>query len=261
MVSANTEVSDTFDLFAYITRTNNAKDSSTLFSLLLEAMEAVGFDCLNFYSFSGSFRNEHQDSVSCSHNYPLEYSAESLGALYEAGDPVLKSAHVVNGLCRWDELQSVAPVSVKKQKLLDARLKAGLHDGVSIPLRAAYGAFANLELASSMPGVTRSQQSLSMANLLAVQFFKCFASMNYRPVPSDNVRLTNMEREVLILLSKGLTKKGASSELGVSSYAVDFHCRNILKKYHTNKIIVAIVDAMQSGQLYFDVISNKRVAT
>ncbi len=59
-------------------------------------------------------------------------------------------------------------------------------------------------------------------------------------------RLTHREYEVLQLLGTGLSRKEVANELNLSQYSVDFHCKNIFKKFDDNKIHTIIAEAKKA---------------
>jgi two-component system nitrate/nitrite response regulator NarL len=59
--------------------------------------------------------------------------------------------------------------------------------------------------------------------------------------------LTNREREVLILLSEGLTNKGVASRLGISENTVKFHVNAIMSKLGAQSRTEAVVRAARLG--------------
>lgn len=61
-------------------------------------------------------------------------------------------------------------------------------------------------------------------------------------------RLTPGEQRVLHLLAQGHTRKMVSEILGTSANAVDFHCKNLFKKFKSNKLI-HIIDMARSEKL------------
>lgn len=243
------DVKNGFDLLSTIEHLSSGQNPSQLIDSMANAMGQIGFDRVNFYSLSCKSARESNGKVRWSRNYPEAYTAEHIDRLLETGDPVVNSVYVLDGLCEWSSLEGRLGLSASKQKRLAARSASGLHAGVNIPLRAAFGSLANLELASSSSGTVHSSRTLSMASIVAVHFFKCFSSMHYQASDAKPVRLTATERDVLFLLSRGHTKSAAGAKLGVTSSAVDFHCRNIMRKFSTNKMIVAVVNALQCGLL------------
>ena len=60
-------------------------------------------------------------------------------------------------------------------------------------------------------------------------------------------RLTQSEQRVLNLLALGNTRKIVAEMLGTSENAVDFHCKNLFKKFNSNKLITIIEEARKEN--------------
>jgi DNA-binding NarL/FixJ family response regulator len=63
---------------------------------------------------------------------------------------------------------------------------------------------------------------------------------NILTVNAMNIRLTDQERKVLTLISKGLDSKGASDVMFVGKRTVDFHLQNAYKKLEVKNRVQAI---------------------
>lgn len=59
-------------------------------------------------------------------------------------------------------------------------------------------------------------------------------------------KLTKTEIEVLKLLSEGITRQEAADKMNRSMYAVEFHCKNIIRKFNNNKIHSIIAKARKA---------------
>lgn len=69
---------------------------------------------------------------------------------------------------------------------------------------------------------------------------------NCEPELSSGPKLTKTELDVLKLLGAGLSRKEAADEMNRSMYAIDFHCKNLFKKFNTNRIHAIIAEARKS---------------
>ncbi|RLD45225.1 MAG: hypothetical protein DRI89_01685 [Bacteroidetes bacterium] len=56
-------------------------------------------------------------------------------------------------------------------------------------------------------------------------------------------KLTPSEQQILNLLAKGLSRAEAGKILGTSQNAINFHCKNLFKKFNKNKIVAVIEEA------------------
>lgn len=59
----------------------------------------------------------------------------------------------------------------------------------------------------------------------------------------DTPELTQREEEVLKLLATGLTRAEVADQLHLSSAAVNFHCKNLFKKFNKNRIHSLLAEA------------------
>ncbi len=60
---------------------------------------------------------------------------------------------------------------------------------------------------------------------------------------SEIPNLTKTEVEVLRLLATGLTRQEAADKMNRSMYAVEFHCKNLMRKFGNNRIQKVIAQA------------------
>ena len=63
--------------------------------------------------------------------------------------------------------------------------------------------------------------------------------------PPHNVRLSKREREVLLYLAEGDTKRAIAEQLYLSVHTVDTHVRNIYRKLHVNSGPAAVMKAIR----------------
>ena len=66
------------------------------------------------------------------------------------------------------------------------------------------------------------------------------------PETESRPRLTKTEAEVLKLLGSGLTRQEAADKTNRSLYAIEFHCKNLFKKFNTNRIHTIIAEARKT---------------
>ncbi len=72
----------------------------------------------------------------------------------------------------------------------------------------------------------------------------------YNQIRNENIttpRLTKSEQQVLNLLSLGHTREKVSIILGSTPNAINFHCKNLFRKFEKNKLISVIEEAKKFG--------------
>ena len=60
------------------------------------------------------------------------------------------------------------------------------------------------------------------------------------------IHLTKKEQQVLSTLALVIDRKKAAEQLGISKNAIDFHCKNIFKKFNKNKLVAVIEEAKKA---------------
>jgi len=76
------------------------------------------------------------------------------------------------------------------------------------------------------------------------------------PIPKNEdtiLNCTTSEQRVLKAFAMGFSKEEASRILGSSTYAVNFHCKNLLHKFNKEKLYQVIEKAKQEGLLAFEI--------
>lgn len=69
----------------------------------------------------------------------------------------------------------------------------------------------------------------------------------YDDTPTHEMpRLTKKELEILKLLATGLSRKEVANVSKASMYSVDFHCKNIFKKFKSNSITLILDEARKA---------------
>jgi len=102
------------------------------------------------------------------------------------------------------------------------------------------------DLFARLRGVTQGEAPIS--RVMAGRILREFARVGTEVTPPDSTRsLTPREREVLQLVSKGLTNKEIGAQLHIAENTVKNHLRNILEKLHLQNRAQAAAYAVREG--------------
>jgi DNA-binding NarL/FixJ family response regulator len=73
------------------------------------------------------------------------------------------------------------------------------------------------------------------------------STFSIAPPQSADVELTEREREILVMLSKGMIKKEIARAVNLSYHTIDSHVRNIYGKLQVHNLSGAVAKAMKFG--------------
>ena len=210
------------DLERYVDQIASQKTVTAVFNNLTNAMDTLGFDSVSFQTLTGF------DDCQTSLLSGPDMTASD--AFIDANHHLFKQA-----------LKQSGPFFEKERSLC-------------VPLRGVGGSFALIRASNSTTNPSREnsrnkQQDsiLSYANAIANVFYTRLCTLCFEHQTPKI--LTKKEQEILTLVSRGQTKATIAESLDVTCHAVDFHFRNILKKYDTHRIIVAVASSIRSGAI------------
>lgn len=86
----------------------------------------------------------------------------------------------------------------------------------------------------------------AMTPVIAMKVLEMFRGVQPLPEDSQDFGLTNREKEILGLISKGKSYKMVAEECGISFYTVDSHIRKIYDKLHVHSMTEAVDKARRN---------------
>jgi DNA-binding CsgD family transcriptional regulator len=195
-------------------------------------------------------------------NFPAAWTDEYRREAYERIDPALNSPQGIATPTAWGDRRDQSDDT----RHFYARAAAhGLVDGFSVPIRCINGQSLELTLAGS-PVPLRIEDRWPL--YFAAYHFLCgaFEGLHIcfgRASPPDEAEpLTDKQRQILILLMRGLGVKSIARALGLHARTVDDGLRRACARLGANSREQAIVRALASGQIQLSVVnSDARAST
>lgn len=218
------------DLSIYLKEVDSSNNIQDLLSLFKKSMARVGLEIKDLIEFGSS-------GTPCFSVYGEDIDVDCQKIL-EVVDQNLSSELFDRGLFSIDESKG-SVVKGSPEELSASELYILLH-GPNSTFAVAHASF-------SKSGHTNDRDSVRYAEAIATVFYRKYCAV----CGSDNnlVELTNKERQVLKAVSMGQTKRRIAESMGVTNHAIDFHYRNIMKKYQVKKIVVAVVKAIKDENI------------
>ena len=191
------------------------------------------------------------------HNYPGGWAEwfeeQSLGVT----DPVHRATNVAFKGFAWSELPDLIALTRADQRILKLARSEGIGDGYTIPAHVPGEVHGSCSFACAV-GVTFTEEKLSLLQLVGTWAFEAARRMRRKRFASAPVRLTDRQREVVLLVASGGSDKEIGRILGISEETVADHLRIIGRRYGVNRRGLVAVNALFDGTIGFQDVLKRR---
>jgi len=228
----------------FIEASLGAKTVDELFGIYQKAMSQLGYDRLIFSLMTDHLSIGRKAGHGIISNYPDDWMKYYVEKNFAPLDPVRGGMFATVGPFLWDDMETSQPLTRQQARFMSEGREAGLFKGVGIPLRGVLGAIAGIGAASSNSQIDTDLVTLSKLNLISQQFYTVFLALEGGFSHTENIRLSDREREILQWSANGQTRKQIANTLGISPSTVDVHANSILKKFKTGNMTVAAFRAV-----------------
>jgi LuxR family transcriptional regulator, quorum-sensing system regulator BjaR1 len=232
---------------AYLEEANRAQTTQELFDVLVRHMSQYGYDKILF-----GVLTDHRDinlkaGIGVVQNYPGDWMKFYFEQGYDRIDPIVTYGVHQTGAFEWQQISKQVRLRPKQVKCLNLGREAGLHNGVSIPLRGPNCQLAGISLASSeRKDACRFHADLFTA--YCTHFYAAYKRLHEpQPLNPHNIVLTPSEMEVLRWAAAGKTDDEIAQILNVTRHTPSMHFRHICDKLGVNRRVMAIVKAITIG--------------
>lgn len=218
---------------------------------LSEASQEMGFQRYAL-SHHGGFLDPAGTSFRL-HNYPDRwaefYDRHGLGF----SDPVHRASHVANSGFRWNRIPDMIPMTDGDREVMEKAQAEGIYHGYTVP------GYVPGEARISMTFVNPKSVPIHEPVLPIAQSIALFAFDAARGLwlnrgihrTSEPTKLTDRQREVLVLVAWGMNDREIAQHLGRSEETIAVHVRSIFERYGVNKRTLAVIRALLDGNLTF----------
>ncbi len=175
-------------------------------------------------------------------SYPAKWQQLYVEKGYLSRNPVRQQAAISSVPFLWSGLEK----SLKKPEreiFVDCR-ECGMQDGYVVPVHGAWGQAVAIGFACQSLEAIRNPGK-SALQLLAYKLHHLFDLA----VADTHIRITQREKQVLILLAQGAHTTTIGNKLMIADNSVEWHLKNIYRKLQVNNRTAAVVKAIQLGLL------------
>lgn len=186
------------------------------------------------------------------HNYPASWAEYYLAnRLYER-DPLCRASERTSKVFSWSEICDLIEITPEDKAIFAAARRQGICDGCTIPVHVPGEPSGSCSFATPMDaeiGETR----LLLAQLIGVLAFEAGRRIVARHTMQslDSVRLTERQRQCLVLAAKGKTDWEIARILGISEETASLHLKMARDRYGVSKRLSLAIRALHDGQISF----------
>lgn len=234
-----------------VEETSESMPLRTIFDRFVSVAEYLGFPWVAY----GSLSHHNYVTVDTPEypaimlNYPREWRSRYFRRGYVNLDPVLTQCRQSAKAFGWRQLARVAELDAKRRRVFSEAADFGLSDGVTVPLHGPNGELAVVSFATA-ENESLGEDRISRAEIAARHFHSLAQrSAMYQRARRAGVMLSDRERECLCWSARGKSSWETGLILGISEHTVNFHVKSAMKKFKTSNRIVAVVEAMRSGDI------------
>lgn len=188
---------------------------------------------------------------------PEDWVNHSRSMKYYADDPVIIAAQHELAPFEWEELDQKLDLSPKHRRLMQEAREFGLQGGFTVPVHAPGVVSGLCSFVSGSKGI--DPDCLPAANFIGVYAFDAarrIAAKN-QVLNRTHTRLTDRQRECLIMAAKGKSDSVIGCILGLGRDTVHMHVERAKRSYGVSSRNEAIVRALFESQIaYADVLSK-----
>lgn len=235
------------DINAFIRRIRKAKTPDRLFRLLVSEAGRLGFEWIAYVALKDRqhYGASTHPSPAVRLTYPKSWVDTYLAHDLRASDPVLLYSFQVGVPYLWRWLPSAKALTAKELSVMNKAKKAGLAQGMTVPLTAPSGTAALMSFATASENADIEPQ-LARLGFEAAQFHRAYVHMMGVQPPSELIKpLTPRERECLQWIAAGKSSHEIAIILGLSEHTVRSYTKSILQKLNTTNRAMAVTRAIQ----------------
>ncbi|NRP70947.1 Transcriptional activator protein LasR [Ensifer psoraleae] len=179
-------------------------------------------------------------------SYPDEWQEHYVKMGYDRIDPIIKKSRKQARAFRWTEVYDDVSTTEVERRFFDEAAAFGLKSGVSVPLHGPDGGFAIMNFAR--PSYLHLQnKTITYLQFAAIQFHLTVAEFANRSDLTKSPTLSPRERECILWVARGKSSWDIGRILNISANTVNFHIKNITRKFDVTNRTVAALKAVSLG--------------
>lgn len=232
---------------AFVRDVRELDSEEALAGALTEVTRDLGF---RYFALTHHVDVRRSNSAIRIHNYPSGWAEwfdrQSLGPT----DPVHRASNVTSIGFAWSDLSQMIALTPADRRILELARSQGIGEGFTVPAHVPGEAHGSCSFAC-VTGEALPGEHLQLAQLVGAFAFEAARRMRRKRVSQAPIRLTDRQRECVMLAARGKTDWEIARILGVSEATVGEHLRHVFERYGVTKRTLAAVHALFDGTIGF----------
>jgi LuxR family quorum-sensing system transcriptional regulator CciR len=241
------------EIQAFIQASRDVRSESELRDLMLCVTRDLGFQHFALAHHS----NAKPDEVVRLTNYPDDWKEYYTKTGQFIADPIHCSSKTKAGAFEWTEVDSLIDLTQDQAELLKRGAEVGLSNGYTIPIHIPGDATGSCTFVVDREHEIR-RNSLPVAHLIGGYAFEAARRYVRRHQPGQRPRMSDRQRDCVILVAKGKTDWEISRILGISEETVTKHVKRAMELFDVAKRTQLLVSVLYDGQITFDDIVHRQ---
>lgn len=233
---------------AFVEATREVNSVERLYEILLDVMQAQGYDQLNFSIQRDPELLDAHKGFGLISTYPKLWKDHYQDRQLIRIDPVARRASSAFKPFRWRDIDRTTPLSRQQNAFLKKADAAGLHHGIGIPFTGPRLQIAGIAMASSDRRMGKPA-NLDVLAAYCNHFYQCYKRLKGSGLASlaPMVTLSHREQEIMIRVAHGRTNDQIAQSLALSADTIDYHIRGVFRKLGVHNRVAAASLCVQFG--------------
>lgn len=235
-------------LRTFIEKTAVAETPEELFVLFDTFVGAYGIDVSSYHITAERLRAVPLEMGLIRETFPQEWVAKYIRREYADIDPVIAQARLEVEPFHWFDVADKVKLSKQQTEFLGELKRAGLTDGIAVPIFGPKGTIAYFGLGCCNDKVNLTPERMTELQFACQRTHNLYVEMT--PVIHDDgppPKLSKRETEVLGLIATGMSNNNVADRLGVTENTIDTMLRRAFRKLGVNNRISAVLKGIGAG--------------
>lgn len=245
-MQATTLAQQTFDFFERIRGLSNTAQISRA---VVDEMKTFGYECVTCWSLPPPGHNPAAGVLL--NTRPEEYVERYVEQNYVVRDPVIKHLKKSTRPFSWTDVRKMDALSKEDRTIIDEARDFGVNDGFVVPIVNISGSMSLFSPCGGKPDLSgEARSAVEMMGIMAAQLLRR-AALEERNANKNYKPLSAREREILQWVAYGKSDDDIGELLSLSACTVLKHVENAKRKLDAAKRTVAVITAIQRGEISY----------